>query len=117
MKKIVFSVALFVSLIGQTAFAVFNNSGTMRSKKANFMADVLNNTGTIEGSEYVLIKCDKLTGNGLIKGPKMEITAVECDYEGVIDCSQECILITNTSNPEQKFRFIGGGELIIKKCQ
>ncbi len=116
MKKVFFFISLFVTLASQMSYAVFNNSGVMRSKSSNLAADILSNTGTIEGLDYVHLQCNQLTGNGLIKGPNMEILAVECDYEGVIDCSQECILKTNTPSSKFKFRFIGGGKLVLKKA-
>ena len=115
MKKALFSLALLISLTGHMSDAVFNNAGTMCSWSPNISADIFNNTGTIEGLDNVYLECDKLTGNGLIKGPQMGIVAIECEYEGVINCSGRCVLITNTPDSELKFTFEGGGELVIKR--
>ena len=115
MKKLFVLLSVFFSLTTQMAFGVFNNNGTIRSQDSKFTADVLNNNGTFEGIDSVWLKCDKLTGNGLIKGPKIKILADECEYEGEINCSVECLLVTNTPTKNLKFNFVGEGNLIIRR--
>jgi len=111
------SLLLLASLTSQISYSVFNNAGIMIAKSSCFTVDILHNTGTIEGSESVYLECEKLTGSGLIKGPKIEIIATECTYEGEINCDEECVVTTNTDPSELKFRFTGNGRLVVKSIE
>lgn len=87
----------------------------MTSRNSNLSADVLINTGTIEGLDVVLIKCLSLQGTGLIKGPKITIEANQCEYEGTIECDGECVLKTITPKEDLKIKFVGKGQLTVEE--
>lgn len=60
----------------------------MVSSEPNFNFPFIINVGEIVRRTGVNIKCARLAGNGLIKGPKMKIEAASCEYEGVIECQR-----------------------------
>jgi hypothetical protein len=106
---------LFLALLSvDYSYPKFSNNGTFKSRSSFLTADVLENNGTIEGVDIVNLKCDKLIGNGLIKGPKVIIFAKEFLYLGQIDCSGDCTIFTDTPRKELKFKFTGSGSLVVK---
>lgn len=116
MNKFLLSLLVGTALVSQVSNAGFTNSGTIRSKTSNLRSDIFNNTGTIEGIDYVNLQCEKLIGDGRIVGPKINILAIECEYAGTIECSEECVLTTDTPRDLLKFYFKGTGRLIINKA-
>lgn len=73
----------------------FTNSGIFHGQVAEIIAEEnLVNTGTICADESIYIECGNLSGNGVIKGPKIKIYAKNFNFTGSIECDGECTIIT-----------------------
>ena len=117
MNKKLFLASIFSLLAGQLFGGTYSfENSTISSKSTCLKSDVfINQNSTIEGTALVDIECKKLMGNGIFKGSVVVIIAEECPFTGTIECSKECVLITDTPQSELKFVFQGSGTLTVKK--
>ncbi|MBA2367437.1 MAG: hypothetical protein H0V82_00250 [Candidatus Protochlamydia sp.] len=108
--KLLLSICLFQGLIClSNLHAGFDNGGTFQSNNLNINTTDLNNTGKMIGQNSVNIECDKFTGNGYVKGPLISIKAKEFLYTGTIECSGECLIITQKPFKHTMFKKAGPG--------
>ena len=113
MRRLLISLLILLSI--NHCDAQFVNSGTIRSTNSNISADTFVNTGTLEGLDNVDLECLVLVGDGLIKGPIINIIAKSFEYTGKIECDGECIITTDTPVENLKFTKVGRGKFSYKK--
>ena len=77
--------------------------------------EAVSNNGTIQHSEKVRVKTAKLTGNGVIKAPKILLEADEFDFTGTIECSDHCTIVSENEVNKDSFKLVGNGKLELLK--
>ena len=79
--------------------------------------NILNITGVTEGRETVTLNSAELTGNGIIKGPKIYIKTKKFSFTGTIECSEECLIITEEPCNQTMFKRLGKGKFIFQEAE
>ena len=93
--------------------AGFTNSGRMQSNQLNLsVGGTLDNNGELIGIESANIKCDTLSGKGLIKLSQITIKAKLFAFTGVIECDGKCTITTGSTFNKKMFKRKGKGEFV-----
>lgn len=111
--KFLFLILGCVLLCATHAHAGFSNGGTMKSNNLNLsIGGTLDNNGSLIGTQSAYIKCDTITGKGLISSPQITLKAKIFAYTGTIDCSGICTIITSSPVDVNLFKRTGGGQFV-----
>jgi len=114
MRQVKYFLFAFLMIGAASGFAMLANTQTMQAR--NFKLTVrgtLENEGEILGTESAKIRTDALTGDGLIKAPKVNITTKTFAYTGTIECEESCKIVVGEPFDENIFKKVGPGKFEI----
>ena len=95
----------------------YMNAGITEFPVINQKCVEANLTGQLIATERMLfVVQNKLQGNGLIKGPQLNLEIGDFQFRGTIHCTGKCTLICTKNFDQNMFTRAGGGnfEIIIK---